>query len=55
MAHKINESCLACGSCVPECPVEAIKEGDPIYTIDAATCTDCGSCVEACPADAIES
>jgi len=54
MAHKINDSCLACGTCVPECPVEAIAEGDPIYVIDADKCTDCGACAEACPADAIE-
>jgi NAD-dependent dihydropyrimidine dehydrogenase PreA subunit len=54
VAHKINEECIACGSCVPECPVEAITEGDPIYTIDPAKCTDCGSCVEVCPVEAIK-
>jgi ferredoxin len=54
MAHKINDACLACGTCVPECPVDAISEGDPIYIIDAAKCTDCGACAEACPADAIK-
>ena len=53
MAHKITDACLACGTCVPECPVEAISEGDPIYVIDADKCTDCGSCVEACPTEAI--
>ena len=53
MAHSISDSCVACGSCVPECPVDAISEGDPIYTIDADTCTDCASCVEVCPAEAI--
>jgi ferredoxin len=54
MAHKINDECLACGTCVPECPVDAISEGDPIYVIDASKCTDCGACAEACPADAIK-
>jgi len=54
VAHKINEECIACGSCVPECPVEAISEGDPIYTIDPEKCTDCGSCVEVCPVEAIK-
>ena len=53
MAHKINDSCVACGTCVSECPVEAIKEGDPIYVIDADTCIDCGACAAACPAEAI--
>ncbi|MGM0462543.1 MAG: 4Fe-4S binding protein [Fibrobacterota bacterium] len=54
MAHVINDNCLSCGACEPECPVSAISEGDGIYVIDAETCTDCGACVEVCPADAIE-
>ena len=53
MTHKIDDTCIACGTCIPECPVEAISEGDPYYTIDADTCTDCGACVDSCPVDAI--
>ncbi|NLL63763.1 MAG: 4Fe-4S binding protein [Ruminococcaceae bacterium] len=52
MAHKITDACIACGSCLGECPVEAIAEGD-IYTIDAATCIDCGACADTCPTGAI--
>ncbi|MBL7006719.1 MAG: 4Fe-4S binding protein [Spirochaetia bacterium] len=52
MAHIITDECLACGSCLPECPVEAISEGD-IYVIDADLCTDCGACVDSCPTEAI--
>ena len=55
MAHKIIDSCLACCACLPECPVDAISEGDPMYIIDADVCVDCGACVEVCPADSIES
>ncbi|MDR2578360.1 MAG: 4Fe-4S binding protein [Chitinispirillales bacterium] len=51
MAHKIQESCIACGACVSECPLDAIKEGTP-YTIDDS-CGDCGVCVSACPVGAI--
>lgn len=52
MAYKISEECIACGTCIDECPVEAISEGD-IYKIDADLCTDCGSCAEVCPTDCI--
>lgn len=34
MAYKITDSCVACGTCIGECPVEAISAGD-IYVIDA--------------------
>jgi len=53
MAHRITDDCTACGSCAPECPVEAISEGDPIYTINPDECTDCGACVDVCPTGAI--
>jgi ferredoxin len=53
MAYVINEKCVACGTCVSECPVEAITEGSPIYKIDADKCVDCGACAAVCPSDAI--
>lgn len=53
MAYKITAECVACGNCVDECPVSAISEGTPIYTIDAEACIDCGACAGACPSDAI--
>jgi ferredoxin len=52
MAYKISNECTACGSCIGECPVEAISEGD-IYKIDASLCTDCGACADVCPVEAI--
>lgn len=51
MAYKITADCIACGQCLPECPVDAIKEGD-IYIIDADKCIDCGQCNSVCPVDA---
>jgi NAD-dependent dihydropyrimidine dehydrogenase PreA subunit len=53
MAYKITDDCTACGTCIDECPVEAIAEGD-IYVIDPDVCTDCGSCADVCPVEAIE-
>ncbi len=52
MAYVINDDCTACGTCIDECPVDAISEGD-IYVIDAELCTDCGACAEVCPVEAI--
>jgi ferredoxin len=58
MAYRISEDCLSCGTCEPECPNAAIKEGDTIFVIDPAKCTECvgsyssSKCVEICPIDA---
>ena len=58
MAFKITEECISCGACEPECPNEAISEGEEIYIIDADKCTECvgahdsSRCIEVCPVDA---
>jgi|GEM_PF-90323 len=52
MAYVINEGCVACGSCQPECPVEAITAGD-IYKINPDLCTECGACADVCPTGVI--
>ncbi|HHW55749.1 MAG: 4Fe-4S binding protein [bacterium] len=51
MAYHITDECIACGACQPECPVEAISEGD-IYVIDPELCTECGACADVCPVGA---
>ncbi|HPQ38805.1 MAG TPA: 4Fe-4S binding protein [bacterium] len=50
----ITADCIACGTCMPECPVDAIRE-DEIYVIDPAKCIACGKCAEVCPVHACES
>lgn len=53
MAYKIDpDLCTACGSCIDECPTEAISEGD-VYVINPDICTDCGDCADVCPTEAI--
>ena len=59
MALLINEDCINCAVCEPECPNNAISAGDEIYVIDAAKCTECvghfeeSQCIEVCPVDCI--
>jgi len=54
MAMKITPDCIACGACLPECPSEAISEGD-IYVIDPNVCVECvghydtPQCASVCP------
>ena len=30
MAYKITDTCIKCGTCAENCPVEAISEGDDL-------------------------
>ena len=53
MAYVISDSCVSCGTCAPECPVEAISAGDTQYNIDADKCIECGTCAGVCPTGAI--
>lgn len=60
MAYKITDECISCGACEPECPNEAISEGETIFVINPNKCTECvgshaaSKCVEVCPADCCE-
>ncbi len=52
MAYVIQDACISCGACEPECPVNAISPGDDKYIINADACIDCGACAAVCPVDA---
>ena len=41
MALLINNKCINCDMCDPECPNEAIYMGAKIYQIDPNKCTEC--------------
>ena len=52
MAYVIGDDCIACGTCIDECPVGAISAGD-VYVIDPESCTECGTCADVCPTESI--
>lgn len=55
MAYVVTESCLDVQdmSCVEECPVDCIYEGDRMMYIHPDECVDCGRCEPVCPVTSI--
>jgi len=59
MALMITEDCTNCDLCQPECPNNAISQGDDTYVIDPNKCTECvghfdePQCRTVCPSDCI--
>jgi len=59
MSLTITDECINCDVCEPECPNNAIYQGDEIYEINPDLCTECvghfetSQCVEVCPVDCI--
>jgi len=57
MATMITVECINCGACEPECPNNAISQGDPVFVIDPVLCTECvgfhdyEACAAVCPVD----
>jgi NAD-dependent dihydropyrimidine dehydrogenase PreA subunit len=55
MPYVISEPCVdnLDRSCVEECPVDCIYQGDRKMYINPDECIDCGQCETVCPVDAI--
>ncbi|AVY93485.1 MULTISPECIES: YfhL family 4Fe-4S dicluster ferredoxin [Microvirgula] len=59
MALMITDECINCDVCEPECPNNAISQGEEIYQIDPNLCTQCvghydePQCQQVCPVDCI--
>ena len=57
MATYITDDCINCGACEPECPNNAITEGEEIYVIDPNLCAECvgdnddEACQAVCPVE----
>ena len=60
MALRITDECINCDVCEPECPNDAIYQGEEIYQIKPSLCTECvghfdtSQCVVVCPVACIE-
>ena len=55
MTYVITEPCIDVKdkSCIEECPVDCIYEGDRMLYIHPDECVDCGACEPVCPVEAI--
>lgn len=63
MAVIINDTCINCGACIDECPVEAIVDeddnptGEDLYYVYPDKCVECvghhdePACATACPTE----
>jgi ferredoxin len=57
MATMITNECINCGACEPECPNNAISQGETVFVIDPKLCTECvgfhdfEACAAVCPVD----
>lgn len=59
MSLFITDECINCDVCEPECPNDAIYQGEEIYEINPKLCTQCvghydePQCQQVCPVDCI--
>jgi NAD-dependent dihydropyrimidine dehydrogenase PreA subunit len=55
MPYVIAAACIDVTdkSCIEECPVDCIYEGNRKMYINPALCIDCGACEPVCPVEAI--
>ena len=48
-----NDGCLGFGSCVKECPFDAIHVVNGVAVVDKEMCKACGKCIAVCPKNLI--
>jgi NAD-dependent dihydropyrimidine dehydrogenase PreA subunit len=54
MTYVVTEACLDVldRTCLEDCPVDCIYQGDRKMYINPVECIDCGACEQACPVEA---
>jgi NAD-dependent dihydropyrimidine dehydrogenase PreA subunit len=55
VAYIITDACIDVmdRSCLAECPVDCIYEGERSMYINPVECIDCGACETVCPSSAV--
>jgi len=55
VTYVITQSCIDVldRTCIDECPVDCIYEGERMLYIHPDECVDCGACEPVCPVEAI--
>jgi NAD-dependent dihydropyrimidine dehydrogenase PreA subunit len=55
VTYVITQACvdLLDKTCIAECPVDCIYEGERMLYIQPDECVDCGACEPVCPVEAI--
>ena len=49
----IDDTCVKCGACAVDCPVQCITEGTVKFIIGKG-CISCGDCYSICPVGAVK-
>jgi NAD-dependent dihydropyrimidine dehydrogenase PreA subunit len=55
MTYVVTEPCVDVldKTCIEECPVDCLYEGERMMYIQPTECVDCGACEPVCPQEAI--
>lgn len=54
VARVDSSYCVACGSCVKVCPLDALSIWRGVVAlVDQGRCVGCGTCTRECPAGAL--
>ena len=48
LKFNIDDTCVKCGACAEDCPVQCITEGKTRFIIGKG-CISCGDCYSICP------
>ena len=53
LKFTIDDTCVKCGACAEDCPVQCITEGMTRFNIGTG-CIGCGDCYSICPVGAVK-